>query len=158
MKYKFNITPEDCRFIVNEEKRKVICLIENTENMFLTFANANFDIPYDCMDSVWSNATPKHLREKLLMPNRFWGIATCDEEDEWDEEKGKLLAFSKAKFKLITSFFKRADTYVNTFDTSLNRAVDTINLLGQKLTMSTQHRHAKLAKIFGDTENGVSEN
>ena len=33
MRSKLNIHPEDCRFIVNEEKRKVICLIENTDTL-----------------------------------------------------------------------------------------------------------------------------
>ena len=157
MKYKFNITPEDCRFIVNEEKRKIICLIENTENMFIAFASSNFDIPYDCMDSIWSNATPKYLHEKLRMPKRFWGIATCAEDDEWDIEKGKLLAFSKAKDKLDQSFFKRADLYISTFDRSLNDAVLILNNLGAKLTANSLRRHEKIEKLIG-AENGVSEN
>lgn len=158
MKYKFNVNPEDCRYIINIDKRKIICLIENTERMFITFAANNFDIPYDCMDSIWSSATPKHLHEKLRMPNRFWGIATCSEEDEWDEEKGKLLAFAKAKNKLNKSFFKRANLYIHTFDKSINDAVEILNTLGDKLTANTARRYAKLNKLLGDTENGVSEN
>ena len=158
MKYKFSVRPEDCRYIVDEEKRKVICLIENTENMFTAFATKNFEIPYDCMDSLWVTATPKHLHDKLRMPKRFWGIATCAEGDEWNEEKGKLLAFSKAKDKLDKSFFKRANLYVDTFDKSLNNAVVILNSLGDKLAANTMRRHEKLEELLGDTENGVSEN
>lgn len=160
MKYKINVHPEDCRYIVNKDKRKIVCLIENTENMFMNFANYNLEIPYDCLDAVWGRTTdaPKHLCKKLRMPKRFWGVATCAEEDEWDEEKGKLLAFSKAKDKLNTSFFKRANLYINTFDRSLNRATTLLNNLGSKLTLSSIHRHEKLAEMLGEKENGVSEN
>lgn len=158
MKYKFNVRPEDCRYIVNKDKRKIICLIENTENMFTAFANNNFDIPYDCMDSSWHNTAPKHLHAKLRMPKRFWGVATCAEEDEWDEEKGRLLAFTKAKNKLNNSFFKRAQLYVDTFDKSLNDAILILNNLGNKLTENTDRRYEKLKDLFGEDKNGVSAN
>lgn len=160
MKYKFNVRPEDCRYIVNEDKRKVICLIENTENMFIAFANNNLEIPCDCYNTVWTPVknSSKHFYRKLRMPKRFWGIATCAENDEWDVEKGKLLAFSKAKDKLNTSFFKRANFYINTLDRSLNRATTLLNNFGNKLTASSIHRHEKLAEMLGENENGVSEN
>lgn len=158
MRSKFNIHPEDCRFIVNEEKRKVICLIENTDALFVDFADNNFDIPYDCMTLFGSRRpSKKNFYKKLYMPKRFWGIATCAEDDEWDVEKGKLLAFSKAKDKLNQSFFKRADLYISTFDRSLNDAVVILNNLGAKLTASSKHRHEKIDKLIG-VENGVSEN
>lgn len=160
MKYKFNVRPEDCRYIVNEDKRKIICIIENTEYMFTNFANHNLEIPYSCYDTIWTTVknAPKHFYKKLRMPKRFWGVATCAEEDKWDEEKGKLLAFSKAKDKLNTSFFKRANLYINTLDRSLNRATILLNNLGDKLTASSIRRHEKLTEMLGENENGVSEN
>lgn len=159
-KYKFNVRPEDCRYIINKDKRKIICLIENTENMFIAFANNNLEIPCDCYNMVWPPVTnfSKYFNRKLHMPKRFWGIATCAEDDEWDVEKGKLLAFSKAKDKLNTSFFKRANFYVNTLNKSINRATVLLNNLGKKLTTSSIHRHEKLAEMLGENENGVSEN
>ena len=157
MSYKFNIHPDDCRYIVNEDKRKVICLIENTKTMFIDFAERNFDIPCDCMDYSYLRPT-RNLYDKLLMPKRFWGVATCAEDDEWDEEKGRLLAFTKAKNKLNNSFFKRAQLYVDTFDKSLNDAILILNNLGNKLTANADRRHEKLKDLLGEDKNGVSAN
>ena len=157
--YKFNVKPSDCRYIVNEEKRTIVCLIENTDCMFIHFADNNFDIPWDCMDGLWSRKPMnKLLREKFFMPKRFWGIATCSEDDEWDVEKGKFLAFSRAKNKLNNSFFKRANLYVQTFDKSLNDAVLILNNLGEKLTANADRRSERIKELFGEETNGVSEN
>ena len=159
MKHKFNVRPSDCRYIVNKEKRTIVCLIEHTEYMFTDFAEANFDIPYDCLVR-WRDGKPSRYQfhKKLYMPKRFWGIATCAEDDEWDVEKGKFLAFSRAKDKLNKSFFKRANFYINTFDKSIDRAVEILNNLGDKLTTNTERRHLRLTELFGENEDGVSAN
>lgn len=157
--YKFNVKPSDCRYIVNEEKRTVVCLIEHTDCMFIHFAENNFDIPWDCMDGIWSRKPVKKLfHKKFYMPKRFWGVATCSKDDEWDVEKGKFLAFSRAKDKLNNSFFKRANLYVNTFDKSLNDAVLILNNLGEKLTTNANRRSERIKELFGEEANGVSEN
>ncbi len=159
MKYKFNVRPSDCRYIVNKEKRTIVCLIEHTEYMFTDFAEANFDIPYDCLGGGWWSKKPAHNQfyKKLYMPKRFWGIATCAEDDEWDEEKGKFLAFSRAKNKLNNSFFKRAQLYVDTFDKSLNDSILILNNLGNKLTVNADRRQERIKELFGE-DYGVSAN
>ena len=86
------------------------------------------------------------------MPRRFVGIATCDPNDEFSVEAGKLIAFSKAKDKVQTSFFKRADLYVNTLDNWLQDAVEAINNYGKKLTENTKRRHQKIAELIGEPE------
>lgn len=148
MKYRFNIHPEDCRYIVNEDKRKVICIIDDTEKLFINFADKNFEIPCDCTDTYFGNKT--NLRPKLLMPKRFWGVATCDENDAWDEEIGKKIAFSKAKDKLNNSFVKRANLYIHTFDKYLDRAFKMLNDVCLKLNTSSDHRHNKLEALLGE--------
>ena len=159
MKYKFNVRPSDCRYIVNKEKRTIVCLIEHTEYMFTDFAEANFDIPYDCLGGWWGDrkSNNKHFHKKLYMPKRFWGIATCAEDDEWDEEKGKFLAFSRAKNKLNNSFFKRAQLYIDTFDKSLNDSILILNNLGNKLTVNADRRQERIKELFGE-DYGVSAN
>lgn len=150
MKYKFNIHPKDCRYIINEDKRKIICIIDDTENLFINFADKNFKIPYYCTDDYFNKE--KSMYSKLLMPKRFWGIATCDENDIWNEEIGKKLAFSKAKDKLNNSFVKRANLYVNTFDRYLDHAVEILNNVCGKLNTSTDHRHNKLEVLLGEAD------
>ena len=146
---KINIRKNMARFIVNEEKRKVICILEDTEDLFLVFAEQNLPLSPVC-DTL--DMTDSKLYKHLLMPKRFVGIATCDPEDEFSVETGKLIAFSNAKDNLLNSFFKRADFYVNTIDTWLNKAVENINSYGAKITKNTLRRHNKIAEILGEKE------
>ena len=147
---KINITKDKARFIVNEDARKVVCIIDNTRNLFLDYANKNLRIMPDC-DAPWGGNASR-LYPKLHMPRRFVGIATCDPNDEFSIEAGKLIAFSKAKDKVQTSFFKRADLYVNTLDNWLQDAVEAINNYGKKLTENTKRRHQKIAELIGEPE------
>ena len=149
MSYKFNVKPRDCHYIVNKDKRKVICLIENTKYSFLNFANDNFVLNPDVFENPWGRKYID-IRGRLVMPNRFYGIATCSPEDEWNEETGKLIAYSRAKDKLNKSFFKRANFFINTVDKHVNDAVDILNNLGSKLENSTERRHQKILDITGE--------
>ena len=144
-----NIKQEDCRFIINEDKKIVICIIENTKDLFCKFN-------YTIQTFVYTNLLWKY-HDKLLLPNHFRGIAVCSDDDEWDVEKGKLLAFSRAKDKLNKSFFKRVNLFFNSIDNILNNQVDIFNRLGDKLAANTEYRLAKLDEILGDREDGMSE-
>ena len=146
---KINIRKDMARFIVNEEKRKVICILEDTENIFLVFAEQNLPLSPVC-DTL--NIIDSKLYKRLLMPKRFVGIATCNPKDKFSVETGKLIAFSNAKDKLQNSFFKRADYYVNTIDTWLDKAIENINNYGAKITKNTLRRHNKIAEILGEKE------
>jgi hypothetical protein len=146
---KINIRKDMARFIVNEEKGKVICILEDTEDLFLVFAEQNLPLSPVC-DTL--DMTDSELYKYLLMPKRFVGIATCDPEDEFSVETGKLIAFSNAKDNLQNSFFKRANFYVNTIDTWLNKAVENINGYGAKIAKNTLRRHNKIAEILGEKE------
>lgn len=141
---KFNIGPNDCRFIVNEESKKVICVIEGTESLFFQFVEQNYHIHL----SPISDKMNKKLASKLFMPDRFVGVATCSSNDSWDPEIGKLIAFSRLKDKVVRSFFKRANTWFQHMDKWLNDAFDEINELGTKLSHNADIRNNLiLAKV-----------
>lgn len=147
---KINITKDKAQFIVNEDARKVVCIIEHTRDLFLNYANNNLRILPDC-DALWGG-NGSRLYPKLKMPDKFVGIASCNPEDEFSIETGKLIAFSRAKDKIQTSFFKRANLYVNTIDNWLNQAMESINSYGQKLEINTARRHKKIASLIGEPE------
>ena len=147
---KINLSKDNARFIVNEEKGKVVCIIDDTENLFIQYVDNNFRIPPDC-DEVWNSGDSK-LLPKLKMPRRFVGIATCNPNDQFSVESGKLIAFSRTKDKVQTSFFKRANTYVNTLDNWLQQAVESLNRYGSKLERNTERRHNKIAELIGEPE------
>jgi hypothetical protein len=147
---KINITKDKAQFIVNEDARKVVCIIDHTSYLFLHYAEKNLKIQPDC-DNLWGG-NGSRLYPRLKMPNKFVGIASCNPEDEFSVETGKLIAFSRAKDKIQTSFFKRANLYVNTLDTWLNQAMDSINSYGAKIEINTARRHNKITSLIGEPE------
>jgi len=153
---RFNVTVDDAKFFIDEEKKTVVCVIEGTRNLFWDFVSTNFRISPDCDESYncfnHINGCASILDAKMLMPNRFVGIAKCGENDVWDEDIGRTIAFSRAKNNLITSFFKRAQTYVNYLDKWLNEAIDTLNKLGEKLTENSKKREEYIASLVGTPE------
>lgn len=127
------IKMSDCRFYVNEEERTVVCVIPNTEEMLEEFVCDNFkfsDIDiYIGVNFYWRS----RFGAALKMPHSFMGKAVCSSEDEWNEETGKLIAFSRAKDKCYKSFFKRANMLVQTLDRRLGDMIETFNDFGMKL-------------------------
>lgn len=143
MSRNFNIKPSDARYIIDEDKKVVVCIIDHTKDLFRDFARKNFMIkPY----------VEKGLDIKLIMPNQFKGVARCSDTDNWDIETGKLIAFSRAKDKVNQSFFKRANTYVNTLDHWLDNSANVLNRVGEKLTINSEHRHNLIDSIVGVEE------
>lgn len=141
---KFNVKPSDCRFVVNEEKKTVVCIYENCSCDFINFINNNCKLePFGC------NNFSVSLFQKMFMPNKFIGVAVCGPDDEWDEKTGRLIAFSRMKDKLNKSFFKRAQTYIETVDKWLNETVDLFNSLGVKLEKNQEKRHENIDKLIG---------
>ena len=148
---KINITKDMARFIVNEKGRKVICIFEGTNELFLEYARNNLKINPTC-DATYPLLNTSKLHDKLYMPNKFVGTASCHPDDEFSVEKGKLLAYSRAKDKIHISFFKRANTYVNEIDNMLVDAVDTLNRYGSRIDANTKRRHAKIKEMIGISE------
>jgi len=151
---KINITKDKAQFIVNEDARKVICIIDHTSHLFIDYADKNLKIRPDCdnVGRTWDSCRTSRLYPRLKMPNKFVGIASCNPEDEFSVETGKLIAFTRAKDKIQNSFFKRANLYVNTIDSWLNQAMDSINSYGKKLEINTNRRHKKIASLIGEPE------
>ena len=119
----------DCRFYVDEEARTVVCVIPNTKNMVNDFIWDHFQ----WSDVNMSDALDYTLRRQIKMPKSFMGKAVCAPEDEWDEELGRMIAFSRAKDKCYKSFFKRANMFVQTVDRRLGDMIEAFNDFGLKL-------------------------
>jgi hypothetical protein len=139
------IKMSDCRFYVDEVERVIVCVIPHTERMLREFIQDHFrwnDIDMDF-------AIGYHFESKLCMPNSFMGKAVCAEEDEWNEELGKKIAFSRAKDKCYKSFFKRANLLVQTLDRRLGDMIEAFNDFGLKLDAK---REALESQIESETK------
>ena len=122
------IKMSDCKFYVNEEERTVVCVIPDTAFMLNDFVNENFKFgDFDVNEALWCGY------RSYLMPRSFMGKAVCSADDEWNEELGKMIAFSRAKDKCYRSFFKRANALINTIDKRLNEMINVFNNMGDKL-------------------------
>lgn len=126
------IKMSDCKFYVNEVKKTIVCVIPNTKDLLMDFIHENFQFMdmnlYDAIN-FWDGKYQKSIR----MPNTFIGKAKCMAGDTWDEELGKMIAFSKAKDKCYKSFFKRANLFVQTLDRRLGDIIEMFNTFGHKL-------------------------
>ena len=152
------IKMNDCKFYVDEAARTIVCVIPRTTNMLLDFIVEHFkwgDVNmYDSINR-WDN---ERFYTSLRMPNSFMGKAVCSPDDEWNEETGKIIAFSRAKDNLLKSFFKHARTYISTIDKWLEEAIEIINTMGDKLFENTERRHAYIESLIGTSEDGNKEN
>lgn len=144
MSKSFNIKPSDATYFINENKKVVVCTINQTQYLFIEFVRENFKI---WPGNIYEKCSFWH---KLIMPNRFTGVARCSENDEWNPETGKLIAFSRMKDNLNKSFFKRANIYVNFLDRAADEAADVFGKIGEKLSVNTEHRHNLIDSIIGE--------
>lgn len=143
---RINIKQTDCRFYVDEAARKVVCVIPDTKYLLDNYLD-DFEAIARAIYADYK------VRKQILLPNSFSGVATCHESDTFNVETGKLIAFNKAKYKLNTSFFKRANLVVNYVDRKLNETMDSFNDFGMRLSRNTDKREEEIERRLGVVEN-----
>ena len=139
------VSKEDVIYIVDEKKRKVVAYVEGTKYELVNFISENKGILPNWFD------LPK-LHNKLLMPDKFVGIATCSPDDEWNPEIGKLIAYHRMKTNMSKSFFKHAETYYKLMLKKIDETVDLINIYGNKLTANYKRRIETINQTVGNAE------
>lgn len=60
-------------------------------------------------------------KNRLIMPNSFKAIAHCCDEDVFDAEKGKEIAYNKLADKFCNSLYKRMGVIASYFDFISNK-------------------------------------
>jgi len=134
------IKEENVKFIVKEEERKVICILDKTT--------------YDALRIInhMSNIYMANFNKDRMMPDKFVGIATCAPEDTWDEKIGKAVAFNKVCEKYYKSLFKRLNTYILDVDYELNKSINEMNIYGERVGKMLDAKKEHLNKILGVEE------
>lgn len=131
------IRKEDVNFVVDKEKRTVVCYVEKTRTLFRDFVNENELMPY------------YYLEKSFLLPDRFVGKAVCSVDDEWNEECGKLLAYHRMRNQITGEFVKAANAYVNAQRRELEKAENMLQDYVAKLDFNSARRRAKLGMNYG---------
>jgi hypothetical protein len=142
------IKMSDCRFYVDEAARTVVCVIPNTRTMVMDFIYEHFD----WADISMADSMCNHIFKEISMPYSFMGKAVCAPEDEWNEETGRMIAFARAKDKCYKSFFKRANTFVQTVDKRLGDMIEMFNDFGLKLENKREALQNQIDERIGITE------
>jgi len=138
----------NCKFYVDKKTRTVICVIPKTQYILSDFIIKHFN--WADID-IFSSLEFK-LRHAIYMPHSFMGKAVCAPEDEWNEETGRMIAFSRAKDKCYKSFFKRANTLVQTIDQRLGNMITLFNDFGLKLDGKREALQAKIDEVVKKEE------
>ncbi len=152
------IKMSDCKFYIDEPARTVVCVIPSIiekedgrifiKDMVRDFISDNFRFS----DFDLSYAIEAKLEREIDMPRSFIGKAVCAEEDNWDVEIGKLLAYSRARDKLYKSFFKRANSFVQSLDRRLGDIITAFNDFGGKLEDKREGIEQRLEEMMKETE------
>lgn len=99
-------------FIVNKEKRTVVCIITTVDDMADRLAKYGLaDDQYDDIEDV----------------RIYKGIAKCCPQDTWDESYGKKLAEWRAACKRKTDINNEISNYI----VSMYERLDTLDIYGR---------------------------
>lgn len=89
------------KYFINEEKRQVIGLLENTQ--------------WDAINKISKMIVDTDFcfcpSEKYRMPSEFRVVVQCDERDKFDPEVGKQIA----KKRILDRYYTALDKRVNKF-------------------------------------------
>lgn len=130
------------QYFTDKEKGIVVARINDCKRDFISFL---FD---SCDQSALAYHAPFSDKEydQLLMPNSFVGVARLGENDVWDEELGKQIAYQRAKHKRDVSFFKRANMAVRLYERELDKLCKLFDGYGTRLSNNASYRESKIAE------------
>ena len=89
------------KYFVNEEKRQVIGLLENTRYDAVNKIEKMLGDTEFCICGI----------KKYLMPSEYRAVVQCDPRDEFSVEEGK----KKAKERIMKRYYPALDKRVNKF-------------------------------------------
>ena len=134
------------QYIVKEDERVVICVINGTKNYFTDYMSNHL------YQQNYLVGFGLRVENRYNLKNSYSGVARCAPGDEWNEELGRKIAFNKAKEKLNSAFFKRAKTYVNKVDNRFNQLIGIINNYGSRLADDAEKREKEIEQMLGKKE------
>lgn len=135
---RINIKKSDCFFRVDESARKVVCVYTVDPDLIVDYID-------DFNQSI-GRPTFIPMSDKMYLPPHIVGIATCAEDDVWDEEIGKNVAYLKMKKKLIGAFLVGIAEYMNFHEEALDKLVASCNTLCDQWNRSLNANVDKIRK------------
>lgn len=106
----------DCQFFVNKDKRAVTCI----------YYNKNIWGAVDFVDRDY------YYKSKFALARRYVGVARCNPDDNWNEDIGRLVAYTRMKNSYFKDFFIRTKKIYEEMEKILNEEYYACNKLGDK--------------------------
>lgn len=125
----------DVNYVVNEEKGIVVCIISDCECNAIAL-----------IDSVTNSMIPGlPIPDTFFMSDKYKGVARCSNEDTFDVEYGKKLAYRKAYFKYAIALERKVryiakthEDYRKEMAAKFDKAVSKVDCLSVKADKAYQ--------------------
>ena len=121
-------------YYVNEEKKVVVCKLELCSNALIC--------------DMCHKGLPGHA--DLLLNDTYVGKAVCADEDTFDIEKGKRIAYNRAVTKLANAKKKTLTRFINNYEEMVVFLRDVHNDLTHKYDRVIDRRTQNTEKIINE--------
>lgn len=127
------------KYYVNREKKTVVAVITDCKDDLCDYVESH--MKRDGNQMLWLSYASGGGIDKLYLRDKYVGTARCDDEDNFDEEKGKKLAVQRASLKYEDDRLKKmsafasvvSDMFCNMTLEQVDRANEEFGRLGQTL-------------------------
>ena len=142
---RINIKMKDCAFTIDRAHRRVICVIKISKSIAFDYLNN--------IESMLSMTIPDEVASRMYLPPSIVGIATCAEEDEWDEEIGKRVAYNKAKLNFVSKLYFAFNVYFSFANKTLGELAATCDILGSRMSANIIRSQQKVEEMIEQKNN-----
>lgn len=143
----YQVRQSDCKFYVNEKERTIACVITQLGDIpvreLLNVFWTDLMVKYDTAPISFLSSKNK-WNDMCELKNSYVGVAKCHPEDEWNEETGKLIAFSRAKTALYKAFFNKANELIKKIDHIMFEYIEGFNRFGLSLDNSKSNLEKRI--------------
>lgn len=126
---------------VDPQHRIVICTAKNTKWLFVDFLHNN----------SFNFSITTELLDKLEMQPEFWGRAVALNEDVWNEQEGKLLAYHRMRKKISKAMRKRMKTFKKLINRKMELFEEDFDNYMKKVDNNAARR-LEIIKTFSEDE------
>lgn len=133
-----NNKKKNLEYFINEKERTITAILKNTE----------FDLEdkllkiYRTRENSASFIAPSTL--KVALPSRFAATVRCNEQDEWDVEKGKQIALLKVREHYMKTMSKILIEHIN----KTQRIIDDFSDLAMSYIETGEEINERRSKFF----------
>jgi hypothetical protein len=122
------------RYFVNEEKKVVVCKLENCAG--------------NLMCDMCEKGYPHH--PDLFISDTFVGIAKCSDEDTFDVELGKKIAYKRAVAKLFSAKERAINRFMKEQTKYFMQLTDTASKMANKYANVVARKEKEITHLIGE--------